>query len=287
MLIPLRTKSSARLLLLAVALGATALLSTNLPAAPHAELLEDRAALDDEIGRSQNPATLFLERSSLNHEIGDLDAALLDLDRALSFGAGLGEVSLGRAEIRMSKGDFLGAEKDASAAMEADPNDGEALALRGRSRMARGLYQLAADDFGGAATLTARRPLDLVFARAEASAELPGDGRLLALGVLEAEIESRGPATSLLLKALEHERALGRHGAALKRLETLRAQGWSEGRYGLLRGDVLRDTNEPVAARAAWRMGLNGLDQLPTRRRTTRAALGLRAELEARLEENQ
>lgn len=149
--------------------------------------------------------------------------------------------------------------------------------------MEMGLFQLAADDFGSAATLAPRRPLDLVFAHAEACTQLPEDGRVRALSALEAEIQSRGPASSLLLAAFEHERALGRWDDALARLDQLRTQGWSEGRYGLLKGDVLRDAGDTSAARLSWKAGLGGLDQLPPRRRTTRAALRLQGELTARL----
>ena len=283
MLILTRIRSSARPLFLCAILGATAVLSTSLPASPHVELLEDRAALDAQIRGSQNPASLFLERAGIHRELGDPDAALLDLQRALRFGASLGEVSLGRAEVLLSRGDLLGAEKEASTALKADPKNGGAQAVRARSRMERGLYQLAADDFGGAATLMPRRPLDLVFARSEAYAELPDNGRMLALGVIEAELESRGSATSLHLKAFEHERALGLYRAALERLDVLRAQGWSKARYGLMRGDVLRDSDDLALAKAAWSAGLGALDQLPVRRRTTRSALQLRALLEARL----
>ena len=257
------------------------------PATADTELLEDRATLDVEIRGSQNPASLLLERSSIHHELGDLDAALLDLERAQHFGAEIGAVSLGRARVRMSQADFLGAEKEANAALKADPRDGEAQALRGRSRMARGLYKLAADDFGGAATLIARRPLDLVCARAEAYAELPGDGRVQALRVIEAEIEARGPASSLLLIAFEHERGLGRFAAALERLETLRAQGWGAAPYGVARGDVLQESGDLDAAKAAWKKGLEGLEQMPIRRRTTRAASRLRSQLMSRIGESQ
>lgn len=283
----MRSTSFARPFFLCAALSTAALLSTSLPATPHAELLEDRATLDAQIPASEHPAPLFLERSGIHRELGDLDAALLDLQRALRFGADIGEVSLGRAEVRMSQGDFLAAEKEASTALKADPMNGDAQAVRARSRMARGLYQLAADDFGGAATLVPRRSLDLAYERAEAFAALPGDGRVRALGVIEREIETRGPASSLLLMAFEHERALGRYGAALKRLDTLRDQGWSAGRYGLLRGDVLKESQDLDAAKTAWKAGLDGLDLMPNRRRTTRAALRLRAELIARLEDNQ
>ena len=281
------SRASARLLLLGVALGATALLSTNAPAVPHSELMEDRAALGVQIRGSQNPAALLVERSGIHRELGDWDAALVDLDRALEFGAGIVEVSLGRAAVRMSQADFARAEAEASVALKADPKNGDAQALRGRARMARGLYQLAADDFGGAARLVARRPLDLVCAQAEAFAELPGDGREQALAVIEAEIASRGPASSLLLIAYEHEFALGRFAAALDRLEALRAQGWSEAHYGMARGDVLQASGEPNAAIAAWKMGQESLERMPTRRRTTRAAAQLRSDLMSRLGENQ
>jgi tetratricopeptide (TPR) repeat protein len=280
-------RSRARWLPLGVALGATALLSTIAPATPHSELLEDRATLGALIRGSQSPAALFLERSGIHHELGDFDAALLDLDRALQFGADLSDVSLGRAEVRMSQSEFVRAEKEASAALKANPENGAAQALRGHSRMARGLYQLAADDFGGAATLVARRPLDLVAARAEAYAELPEGGRVQALATIEAELEVRGPATSLLLIALQHERSLGHFAAAMERLETLRAQGWSEAHYYEARGDVLQESGEPRAARTAWKMALEALAQRPTRRRTTRAAVRLHGELLSRLGEDQ
>ena len=105
--------------------------------------------------------------------------------------------------------------------------------------------------------------------------------------MIEAEIEQRGEATSLLLAAFQHERALERHEAALNRLDRLRALGWSVAHYGLSRGDVLQAIGDLAAARSAWKMGLTGLDKLPTRRRTTRAALEIRSELMNRLEVTQ
>ncbi|MEM8711317.1 MAG: hypothetical protein AAGG01_10220 [Planctomycetota bacterium] len=272
-----------RLSSLTGALGLAALLSNSSPASPHAELLADRAALDREINMSVNPASLFLERADLQRQLGHLDDALRDYERARKFGAANGSVSRGRARVLMEKQDFSGAAAAASAALSSDPGDGAARALRGEAHRALGLWRLAADDFGTAAALVPRRPLDLIFSQAESLAAVPENGRVGALAALEAEIERRGPASSLLLAAFEHERALGRTNDALARLDALRAQGWSQARHGLLRGDVLMEAGGLAEARAAWRSGLEGLDAMPNRRRTTRAALRLRGELLERL----
>jgi len=267
-----------------VVLAATAF-SEGLPALPHEELLEDRASLDRAVRASQHPAPLYLERAALNRELGDWAAALVDLDRARLFGASISDVARGRAETFLLQGDAARAVHAATVAIDARPDDADSRALRARARMAQGLYQLAADDYGQAVALQPRRPLDLVCARAEALAALPGDGRARALGVLQEEIARRGPASSLMLTAFEHELSIGAHGAALARLEALRAQGWSAPRHGLLSGDVWRDARDEPAARRAWQRGLDAFDRMPTRRRTTRAALRLRRDLESRLAE--
>lgn len=289
---------------LSVLIMATAWLSRLAPGAPaltlaaipfHEELLEDRAQLDLDIPHSQIPGDLWMERARIQRELREWDGALLDLSRAMFSGAASHDVYRERADVFLSMGEPMRAEAAATRALEDDPQDHDARVLRARARMESGLYVLAADDFGRALEMQPRRPLDLACAGAAALAAagegaVPANGAgdslsgpRLAIAALDREIAVRGPLPSLMLMALGYERELGDHSAALTRIEVLRGTGWSAVHHGLHRGDVLADMEQPEEALVAWRQGLDAQDQMPQRRRTTRAALRTRAELVERI----
>ncbi len=254
----------------------------------HLDLLEDRAEIDRDMAYSPTPSALWLERASVQGELRLWQGALDDLDRALAAGAPPYEVHCGRAEAHFAQGSFRLSETAATLALNVKPAGHRALVLRAQARLASGNYVAAADDFGEALESVPRRPLDLVCAHAAALALGGGDpeepgGRQAALMALDAAIRERGPLPSLMLMALEHERTLGDHPAALARLERLRRTGWSAVQFELLRGDVLRDSGEKALAKKAWRKALDALNQIPNRRRTTRAAQHTRSELLARI----
>lgn len=279
-----------RLVVLAGVLAVAAVAASEAPAGRikvvvHDELLADRAEIDRDLRVSQRPADLWLRRSAIQTELGDWNGALLDLQRAARAGADGFDVALGEAAVHLAAGDQAKAEASATRAILRDPDDRDARVIRARARVSLGLYREASDDFGRAIALSPVRPLDLVFARAAALADAPDLGPRAALDSLEEEMARRGQLPSLVLLVVEYERQLHLHHSALARLRALRAQGWSPVRCGLLSGDIQQDAGRTDDARASWHEALASLESRPTRRRTTRAALRVGADLRARLED--
>lgn len=107
-------------------------------------LLKKAASMDE----SYAPAFLFLGESRFRER--DYDGALEYFNRALGLDPKLLEAYKQRARVFLALGEPARSGSDLAQATRLDPADGEVSLLRGKSNMARFLYEEAAEDFGHA-----------------------------------------------------------------------------------------------------------------------------------------
>ena len=241
--------------------------------------LEARIAeLTRRIGARPGDASLLVQRAGVHREHQDWAAARKDIAAARAIDPGLPGLDLETGLLLEEEGDCASAIGMFDAALAAKPGDAATLAARGRCHAATGHADLAAADLGAAIAAVpppARPQPDLYVERARLLLSLAPRPRLEeALATLDAGISRLGAIPTLVKSALEIETRLGRHDAALARLD---AAALPPAEKLVLRGEVLHAAGREAEARAAFDDARASLAQ-PGRRHTP-----LDAELAARL----
>lgn len=267
-------------------LGALAALLLLLLLAPsgawaHGDLHEAIAALDGEILAHPAEAALYLRRGELHRKHGDWLKAAADYDRAAALDPADATVDLARGALRMDARRPEAARAAFDRYIRARPADPAGYAAR--ARLARGQKDAegAARDFAVAAGLSPEPEPELFLESAEALREA---GRLTdAVAVLEAGIARRGPLVALAAMALDLEVALGRTGAALRRVDALIAAASRKEGWLYRRGAILESAARRAEARAAYELARAAIAAVPEHRRATEATHALQEQIEAAL----
>lgn len=247
----------------------------------HGDLHEQIVAVTRLIAREPRSAVLFHKRGELERAHSDYTAAFRDYDRALELDPSLDVVHLSRGRALLETGKREPAVAALSHFLEKHPGHAGALLLRARARSELGLRAAAEEDFAALFAASSDPSPDLFLERA---ANLTADEkRAAALAVLEAGIARIGPVITLTHAALDLEVALGRHEAALARLDAMLASAPRAERLLASKARVLDAAGRAPESRAAREEALRLIAALPEAKRGLEATRELEAELRAAL----
>ena len=98
----------------------------------------------------RNRAAAYINRSSAFHDLGDLDRAIADLDKALQLNPRSPLAFIKRAAIFQEKGDFDRAITDYNSALAVPPKSAAAFYGRGEAYRAKNDFDRAITDYGSA-----------------------------------------------------------------------------------------------------------------------------------------
>ncbi len=257
--------------------------------AAHEDVEKRIADLTEALREDAGDASLYLQRAEMLRHHGRWDEAFADLERAAALEPDLPGLTLASARVADDAGHRGLALELVDRQLAEAP--GDPTALRQRARL---LQQLARSDEALAAwnvalqASPAPQPDDYL-ARMEVALMPPTGGDAapdarrrrvaLALYGLDEGIAQLGDVPGLHFKAIELEQELGRHGAALARLDRLAAASARQDLWLVRRGDLLETAGRPAEARTVREQALSAHDRLPASHRGTRASLALRAAL--------
>ena len=105
----------------------------------------------------------------------------------------------------------------------------------------------------------------------------------VALQGLDEGLERLGQPITLLLYAIDLELELGRHDAALARLDRIASRADRKETWLVRRGEILEQAGRPAEARAAYVAAIEAVQALPATRRGTRAVSRLQTRAEEAL----
>jgi tetratricopeptide (TPR) repeat protein len=249
------------------------------PAHAHDRSPSNKARLDSQIVDDADDATALLERGLLFASYEQWDHALADLTRARDLSPELDTIDLAEGRVLWS------ASRPAEALVALDryathnPNHAFVQLLRARCLAAVGDPEALA---------TYRRAIDL--------AETPGPTLFLEAAAIAVERDelpvaleiitsglSLSDAATLQARALDLELKLGRHAAALSRLDDLVASAPRPETWLVSRGDVLWDLGRWAEARRDYTAALDAIAGLPPTARSRERVLNLRTHSEARI----
>ena len=232
--------------------------------AAHQEILDQLADLNERIEKQPGAAALYLERGEVHRIHRDWDAAAADYRVARELSPDLTLVDFCWGRMKLEAGQPDEAVSALSRYLSQRPDEGAALEVRGRARLALAQYGAAAGDFERALQLTpegARPSLHLLLehARAQVAAGEPA----AALQGLDEGLARLGGAITLELEALALERELGRTDAALARLQRLAGAAQRPEPWLVRKGVILEQAGRAAEARQAYRQAREGLQALP------------------------
>ncbi len=236
----------------------------------HGEVQEALAAVSRQIEASPAKPGLYLLRGRLHAAHADWPAALADCDRAAALDPALAAVELARGEAWSGAGRLDEADAAFTRYLARRPGGTAAYAARARLRVKAGRASEAAADFALAIAGT-REPEPALFI--EQAQALAGAGREDdAVRALDSGIARLGPLVTLVLPAIDLDRAAGRSVAALGRIDLMVAAAPRKERWLLLRGEVLAAAGRMAEAHAALEAARAALASLPEERRGSAAA---------------
>jgi tetratricopeptide (TPR) repeat protein len=243
----------------------------------HPELERRIAALTALVEREPDNARHWLQRGELHREHGDFARALADFEAAAKRDPQLDAVELARARVCLDAGRLAEVIAITSQFLGRQPRHPDALVVRAQAAERLGQHQASAADYLAAVSVLPKPSPDLVLQTARA---LAADQRLAeAVEVLDAGIAKLGSVPALQQTAIDYERQLKRHEAALKRIAGViarypRAEPWLA-----LQAEVLEEAGRRAEAREVAQRALTALATQPEHRRQ----LPMQLELETRL----
>lgn len=241
--------------------------------------------LDAAIRSQPESASLYLRRGEMLRLRRDLLGSRADLERALELDAELAGLALARGRLLLDGGCPIEALAVLDEHLAGEPLDTRALHLRAEARVLSCDPLGAVSDYGRVIALSARPIPEHYLARADVLAGMGSGGRAQAVAGIDEGIARIGPATTLLLRAVDLEVALGRHDAALARLQVLADFSTRKEAWYARRGDVLAAAGRSHEALDEYRRARHALFDLRPKRRATQAAVALHEHVERRLRE--
>lgn len=247
----------------------------------HGEVHAEIETLTSRI-QSAPSAVLHLQRSELFREDEAFAAALADCDAAARLDPALAAVLLSRAHSLYQSGQFQAAREALDAFLEKKPAHAEAFRLRARALAALKRHADAVADFNRALALMKEPPPDLFLERAQ---ELGAQGSMeAALASLDEGISQMGPLLTLQSAAIDVELQLGRHDAALARVDRILAGLQRKEAWLARRGQILQSAGRAEAARLAYTDALGSIEALPAFQRGIKATQELEVRLRSSLQ---
>jgi predicted Zn-dependent protease len=239
----------------------------------HRDLHEQIAAASRAIATSPSDASLYLARGELYRAHHDTAPALADYATALRIDPALDAAHLARGRLLLEAHRAAEALPDLDRFLARRPDHAEALIVRARARAAVADAPDARDDYDRAVDLAANPDWFIERARHARSSV----GAAAAIEGLDEGVARLGPIPTLMLEAIDCELALGRHEAALARLDRLMAASGAHPQWTLQRGEILLAAGRVADARSAVTTALDDIDALPAARQHTRQNDALRA----------
>ena len=222
----------------------------------------------------QNP-TLWIQRGELNRIHRSWAEAESDYRQARKIQPDLEVVDFLLGRMKLDAGEPKQAKKFLDRFLAAEPGHAKALVQRGRALVRLGQPLAAAGDYTRALAAFDRnddRPDPSYYIeRARALVEAGPEHTEAALRGIDEGLERWGQVITLQLHALELETRLGRHDAALARLERIAAGANRQETWHVRRGEIYDSAGQTDQARAAYTAALESIEALPSSRRSSRA----------------
>jgi predicted Zn-dependent protease len=245
------------------------------PAFAHVAVDGQIADVTHRIASRPRDASLYLHRGELHRVHRDWEAARADYERARAIDPSMSGVDLCFGRMLLESGRPIDAVAALDRYLAAKPESPEGFAVRARSLVKLGRGLEAAADYTRAielgAVAGAPSDPDLHVERARALAAEGGVHAAEAISGLDEGSARLGYPVTLEMEAIDLELFLGRHDAALQRLDRLLARSPRKESWMCRRGEILEAAGRSAEARDAYVSALRAIDALPSPRRGTRA----------------
>jgi tetratricopeptide (TPR) repeat protein len=252
-----------------------------LAAPAHEDLLARIALLTERLRTNGPSADVTFQRAEIYRLHLDWDLALRDYDTAAAGFTNAAELDLGRGQALVGAGRFAEARAAFDRVVKLAPTNAPALLERARVLALLQQPALAIADYSRAIALQPSPHAVEFLERAQLQAAL--EGPAAALAGLEEGLARLGWTLTLQLLAMDYEVALGRHDAALARLETVIARSSRNENWLARKGEILRQAGRFAEARAALEAALAEIKRLPPRLLAAERTAALRAGIEKQL----
>jgi tetratricopeptide (TPR) repeat protein len=254
-----------------------------LPLAAHAhgDIHERIDAATLAIKADPTNAQLYVVRGDLHCEHQEYAEANADYDSAAKLDPNLAVVDFCRAKLLALAGEYSSARKTFDAYLARVPNDGRALAERGRLLARLNVRKDAVADFNRALTLLQDPPPEIFLERA--NVQLADGQTEAALRGLDEGIKALGPIVTLQVRAIEVDLVRTNYDSAVTRLDTIINQSARKENWLLKRGDVLLRAGKTEAASESYRKAIEAIQALSSRLQASEAMFELKRSIEQKL----
>jgi tetratricopeptide (TPR) repeat protein len=248
------------------------------PAWGHPEIERQIADLGARIEKEPANPELFIRRGELHRLHRDWAAAQADYDTARRVDPGFAAVDFFVGRMKAEAGEIEDGKRLLDRFLETHPRHVQGLLTRAEIEERLGQHLAAGRDYTAAIENipAGERPLPSHYlGRARALAAAGPQYLEQALrGIEEGLVRLDRPIT-LEIEALELELALGRHDAALARVDRIAADSARKETWLVRRGEILEQAGRPAEARKAYADALVAIESLPSTRRWNRAVARL------------
>jgi tetratricopeptide (TPR) repeat protein len=245
-------------------------------AAPaHDDLDRQIARVTARLAADPGNASLLLRRAELHRQHRDWDRSLADLIRAEAADPSNDDVTFARGRLFRDAGWPRAALLVLAPYLAAHPDHGPAHLVRARALVDVGRFADAVSAYDDAVTHLPVRQPDHYVERARAARRAGGEHLAAAVRGLDAGMDDLGPIVTLELLAIETEVELGRHDAALARIDARLRRAPRPESWLVRRAEVLERAGRPADAAESCRAALAAIDDLPPRHRSTAATRAL------------
>jgi predicted Zn-dependent protease len=255
----------------------------SVPARAHLGLDEQIRDVTRRLEASPGDAALLLKRGELHRAHGDPAAAERDYEAARALDPGMAAVDLCLGTLLLESGTRL---PEALAALDRflsrQPGHAKGLVTRARVRARLGEPAAAARDYDAAIAAFAspdRPQPEHYLERADALAALQPPQLDDAVRGLDEGLARLGDAITLQMRAIDLELRLGRHDAALARVDRILSRPGRRERWLQRRAEIQMQAGRPEEARRSYQEALAALDSLTPARRSTASSRKLESEL--------
>lgn len=232
--------------------------------------------LTGEIKKHPSDPVLHFELGNLHGQHGDLELALLDLERVDALAPGKFQTDFLRGQALLVAGEFARAKEALDRQIVSHPEIARAWLLRAQVEQKLGHDQASLADYREALKRTPSPEPDLIQEVADA---LATHGRPdEAAQVLAVGMEKLGKIPSLVLRAIDLDIATKNFDAALRRIEEARQSAPRPEPWMARRAAALAQAGRVEESRAAWKALEKHLASLPEQERTSHAMTNLAEE---------
>ena len=263
-----------------VHLAGTALAGLLLLAGPsfaHLPWDDQLDVLAEQIREEPLNASLYVRRADLRKELGDIQGASIDLDRASELDPQLDLVDLGRGLLSLEVDDPQMAQFFLDRFLDRNPDHAKALLASARALRQLQEFDLAAKRYQGAIDgYSMVKPAFFVeLAEVQVEAGSPG----AAVETLDEGVRRFGPLTSLQIRAIDILADQGKTQKALNRLDRLTTTSPQTAKWMLRKGEILESAGRWVEAEVAYTNSRVELDKQMNGSRKNRSLVALEKDL--------